>query len=201
MEFSSASEASTIARVVDNCTCCVQPTKLRRARDGLWIADATEALLATWTSAGKTTGIEFILNTVAYTDDCSPLAGLDAHSLSLACHTLKRLAVHLMQSPKKTGDRPDAVASAALRKAFERATEAIINIASRLGSIDETTAKRLGLPDLLDGAVRLDFVLDSKLGSGSGDFVQRLMQLGILMDVPGLLEEAIRARHVNNVVM
>lgn len=41
-------ESQHLLVILDNCVSCVQSTKLRRARDGLWIVEALSVLEAVW---------------------------------------------------------------------------------------------------------------------------------------------------------
>ena len=123
-------------RTIDNCISGVQPTKLRRARDGLWVVDALKALETAWPATEKAAG-DSILPVVA--------------------HTLRRSAAYLA-----TGGQEAATRSAypSLVELSARTLSGLQALSA------ETAARSAASSDLCDAIIRLDCISPSEETGG-----------------------------------
>lgn len=91
----SVEESELLLVICDNCVSNVQPTKLRRARDGLWTADALKAISAAWREGKQDPGSSPTLAN-------GSLADVSQGTLGTLCHTLRRLSAYLAAAPEPT---------------------------------------------------------------------------------------------------
>lgn len=120
-----------LVKTVDNCVSGVQPTKLRRARDGLWVVDALKALETAWPATERAAG-DSVLPVVA--------------------HTLRRSAAYLATGGQEAATRSACPSLVGLSARTLSGLEA---------SSADAEATVTAASDLCDAIIRLDYMAPS----------------------------------------
>ena len=125
-------ESALLVKTIDNCVSGIQPSKLRRARDGLWVVDALKALETAWPATEKAAG-DSILPVVA--------------------HILRRSAAYLAAGGQEAATR------SACPSLVELSARTLSGLQA---SSPEAEARSTASNDLCDAVIRLDCISPSE---------------------------------------